>query len=181
VSNRRNTRKGRARGAHSRSQSDDLLFELALRGEGENLSKPFDPRADRKTLQLCRQVQRTLMLALAGECGDNLLRDVSVESVNPAGGVGHLLVGVNIPRDHSVMEVLARLNDRVGQLRASVAASICRKRVPMLSFIGVPPVHTDSVKSDKKGTVPILSDIDPGIMKSDKMGSDPFLSELEES
>jgi ribosome-binding factor A len=137
VSNRKKAWKCRARGAHSRGQSEDVLFELALRGEGEKLSKPFDPRADRKTLQLCRQVQRALMLALAGECGDDLLRDVSVESVEPAGGAGHLLVRVNVPRDLSVVEVLARLNDRVGQLRASVAASICRKRTPMLSFLAV--------------------------------------------
>jgi len=30
------------------------------------------------------------MLALAGECGDDLLRDVFVDSVDPAGGGGHL-------------------------------------------------------------------------------------------
>ena len=78
------------------------------------------------------------MLALAGECGDELLRDVFVDSVDPAGGGGHLLVRVSVPRGLSVTEVLVRLNDRAGKLRAIVAASICRKRAPMLSFICIP-------------------------------------------
>jgi ribosome-binding factor A len=114
------------------------LFEQALRGDETTARRPFDPRGNRKTLQLCRQVQRSLMLALAGECGDELLRDVSVDSVDPAGGAGHLLVRVNVPRDLSVTDVLVRLNDRSAKLRAIVAGSICRKRVPMLSFIAVP-------------------------------------------
>jgi ribosome-binding factor A len=156
VSNRKKTWKGPARGARSRTQSEDDLFELALRGDGESLSKPFDSRADRKTLQLCRQVQRALMLALAGECGDDLLRDVLVDAVVPAGGAGHLLVQVNVPRDASATEVVARLNNRVGQLRAAVAASISRKRTPMLSFIAVPANERDPAKSDIRGNEPLM-------------------------
>jgi ribosome-binding factor A len=136
VSNRKKSLRDR-RGS-SRAISGDLLFERALRGDDESSRKTFDPRTDRKTLQLCRQVQRALMLALAGECADDLLRDVSVDSVDPAGGGGHLLVRVSVPRELSVMDVLARLNDRSGKLRAVVAASICRKRTPMLSFIAIP-------------------------------------------
>jgi ribosome-binding factor A len=110
------------------------LFEQALRGERNDERKPFDPRSDRKTLQLCRQVQRSLMLALGGECGDDLLREVFVDSVEPVDGAGHLLVRVNVPANLSVLDVLVRLNERSGKLRAVVAGSICRKRVPMLSF-----------------------------------------------
>jgi ribosome-binding factor A len=117
------------------------LFEMALRGDAESDRKPFDPRADRKTLQLCRQVQRALMLALAGECGDDLLRDASVDSVDPAGGAGHLLVRVSVPDGLPVLDVLARLNSRAGMLRAIVAQSICRKRTPMLSFVAIPMVE----------------------------------------
>lgn len=73
------------------------MFERALKGEEDSSKRQFDPRGDRKTLQLCRQVQQALMLALAGECGDDLLRDVSVDSVDPAGGSGHLLVCVAVP------------------------------------------------------------------------------------
>ncbi len=139
MSNRKKYWKGRAGGA--RGASDEALFELALRGAEDSERSLFDPRTDRKTLQLCRQVQRALMLALAGECGDDLLRDVSVDAVAPAGGAGgtgHLLVRVSVPAGASVMETLARLNSRSGQLRAIVASSICRKRVPMLSFVAVP-------------------------------------------
>jgi len=123
------------------------LFEQALWGDEGESAKAFDPRSDRKTLQLCRQVQRALMLALAGECGDELLRDVSVDSVEPAGGAGHLLVLVSVPGGVPAMEILARLNDRAGKLRAIVAGSICRKRTPMLSFVAVPSL-TGGKESD---------------------------------
>jgi len=147
VSNRNRSNRGRARGAHSRGQSAEVLFEQALRGNEGESEKVFDPRSDRKTLQLCRQVQRALMLALAGECGDELLRDVSVDAVEPAGGAGHLLVLVSVPSGLPAMEVVARLNDRAGKLRAIVAGSICRKRTPMLSFVAVPAM-TGGKESD---------------------------------
>ena len=82
--------------------------------------------------------RRALMLALAGECDDELLRAVSVDSVEPMGSASQLLVKVRVPADLPAMEVIARLNMHVPKLRALVAAAICRKRVPMLSFIAVP-------------------------------------------
>jgi hypothetical protein len=116
------------------------MFEAALLGEQESGRKAFDPRRDRKTLQLCRQVQRALTLALGGECDDKVLRDVYVESVEPMGGASQLLVRVAVPirTGFCAMDVLARLNDRSAKLRALVAQSICRKRAPGLSFIAVP-------------------------------------------
>ena len=138
---RRRPWKGRAGAAQSRSQSAEELFEQSLRDEGCEPRSAFDPRTDRKTLQLCRQVQRALMLALAGECGDEQLREVSVDSVEPIDGAGHLLVRVNVPAYLSVPDVLLRLNERTGKLRALVAGSICRKRVPMLSFATAPAVE----------------------------------------
>jgi ribosome-binding factor A len=121
-----------------REASAERLFKLALSGEERGGEAAFNPRTDRKTLQLCRQVERALILALAGECGDALLREVSVDSVEPAGGAGHLLVCVCVPRGESVAAVVGRLNGRAGQLRSIAASSICRKRVPMLSFVAVP-------------------------------------------
>jgi hypothetical protein len=134
VSNRKKPWKGRASAARSRGKSVQDVFEQSLRGDADEPRQIFDPRADRKTLQLCRQVQRALMLALAGECADDLLREVSVDGVQPVDGAGHLLVRVHVPADLSVLDVLLRLNERAGKLRAVVAGSICRKRVPMLSF-----------------------------------------------
>jgi hypothetical protein len=131
----RHSKKGRARGA-----SADLAFEQALFGSNDDARRPFDPRADRKTLQLCRQVHRALMLALAGECGDEVLRDVSAEAVEPMGCASQLLVRIALPVGVVIpaTDVLQRLNECTPRLRASIAAAICRKRVPMLSFVLVP-------------------------------------------
>jgi ribosome-binding factor A len=91
-------------------------------------------------LQLCRQVQKALMLALGGECMDEVLRNVYVESVEPMSSASQLLVRVAIPSgtNSPSLEVLARLNERAPRLRAIVAQSICRKRAPSLSFTAVP-------------------------------------------
>ena len=138
MSSRNKPFKGRGRDARSRSNSDKLLFEQTLRGEDRVGSTSFDASLDRKTLQLCRQVERALILALAGECDDELLRDISVNKVVPAGGAGHLVVCVVVPATISVTQVLTRLDTRSGRLRSIIAAAICRKRTPMLSFVAVP-------------------------------------------
>ena len=124
-----------------------MLFERALVGETAFESdstgvRRFDARADRKTLQLCRQVQRALSLALGGACADELLRDVYVESVGPMGGAGQLCVAVVLPAqgEATPAEVMSRLTAHTPRLRAAVAREICRKRVPNLSFVVMPPV-----------------------------------------
>lgn len=125
--------KGRARDA-----SAEDLFERALLGERAPHSKSFDPRTDRKTLQLCRQVQRVLMVA----SGDELLGDLSVESVEPMGGASQLLVRV-VMRNASqaaIADAMARLRERSGTLRALVAQSVSRKRTPSLTFVVVPEI-----------------------------------------
>jgi ribosome-binding factor A len=116
------------------------MFARALRGEDDSERRRFDARCDRKTLQLCEQVRRTLSQALQGECDDDLLRELDVESVEPMGNGAQLLVRVSVPGglDVAPWEVVARLNGRAARLRALVARSICRKRVPGLSFIAVP-------------------------------------------
>ena len=131
----RKPRRGRARDA-----SADALFERALLGEIVSEGRRLDPARDRKTLQLCRQVQRALAMALAGECADAALADAYVESVEPLGGPGQLLVRVRIGGGSSVapFEVRERLVARAPRLRAAVAREISRKRVPMLSFVVVP-------------------------------------------
>jgi ribosome-binding factor A len=130
----------RHRKGHAVDASAELVFERALLGEDASDRKTFNPREDRKTLQLCRQVQRALMLALSGECADDILREVYVESVEPMGGASQLLVRVIVPREigQSSFEVVARLDDRLPKLRAIVARSICRKRVPNLMFVACP-------------------------------------------
>lgn len=134
MSHRNRAWKGRARDV-----SAELMFERALRSDETRDRKSFDPRVDRKTLQLCRQVQQALMLALGGECGDEVLREIYIESVEPMGSPSQLLVRIALSSTAGVpsLQVLARLNDRSARLRAIVAQSICRKRAPNLTFIAV--------------------------------------------
>jgi hypothetical protein len=129
--------KGRAR-----DTSADLLFEQALLGDEPSNHRSFDPREERKTRQLCQQVKRALILALAGQCDDDILRDVYIDSVEPMGSASQLLVTVTLPAGPGLpsWEVLARLNERSARLRALVAGSICRKRAPGLSFTAIPEI-----------------------------------------
>jgi hypothetical protein len=137
----RHSKKPRRGGAHRAPA--DTLFERALLGSDSESDRKFDPGRDRKTLQLCRQVQRALSLALPGECGDELLRDAMVDGVEPLGGPGQLLVRVTVPpaAESAPGEVGARLAALAPRLRAAVAGEICRKRVPMLSFVVMPSVN----------------------------------------
>jgi ribosome-binding factor A len=130
---RHSKKHGRARGAPARSPHQ--LFQEALRGDDDG-TRRFDPRHDRKTLQLCRQVQRAVLMALADE-------DVTVDAVEPMGSAAQLLVRVTVPTSASPATVVARLNGRAPQLRAAVAAAISRKRVPSLAFVAVPEVGHD--------------------------------------
>ena len=92
---------------------------------------------DHKALQLCRQVQRALNLALAGECGDEALADLFVAEVVPAPSCGHLLVHVIVPSGRSLSDVLGRLRGATPLLREAVAMAIMRKRAPELSFLPI--------------------------------------------
>jgi ribosome-binding factor A len=137
VRNRKKPWNGRAHVAPA-----EALFERALFGVDECDDKRFNPREDRKTLQLCRQVQCALAMALSGECGDEILRDLYVESVEPMGSASQLIVRVVIPANLrcSLVEVMSKLDERAVRLRALVAQAICRKRVPNLTFIVVPSI-----------------------------------------
>src|SRR5260370_16542700 len=59
-------------------------------------SKSSRKKSNRKALQLCGEVARTLNQVLAWESGEALLRDLIVESVVPAPDSSHLLVTVYV-------------------------------------------------------------------------------------
>ena len=91
----------------------------------------------RKTMQLCRQVEQTLCLVLTGECKDEVLQSLLVESVTPAPNASQLLVTVRQAASDervSTLEILTRLAEVEGQLRYAVATAITRKRAPKLLF-----------------------------------------------
>jgi ribosome-binding factor A len=96
-----------------------------------------DHKQNRKAKQLCRQVSETLDLVLSGNCRDELLQSLHVVSVVPAPNSSRLLVTVfaDLPAElFDRQEILERLDNQTGRLRAEVAASINRKRVPSLVF-----------------------------------------------
>ncbi len=99
--------------------------------------KPSAGVPNRKALQLCRQAAQTLGQILAGECGDDLLRELIVESVQPAPNASRLLVTVALALSAAGVdpsEVLACLNRAHGRLRSEVAAAINRRKAPDLVF-----------------------------------------------
>ena|ERR1043166_2696078 len=93
--------------------------------------------ADWKTLRFCKQVEEALAIAFAGGCGDDILGELGVESVEPAPDAGHLLVTVAFLSKERIpdpVETLSRLHNATGWLREQVAAAISRKKVPELAF-----------------------------------------------
>jgi ribosome-binding factor A len=116
--------------AHQLGPEDGLDPRYETRAAGARVS-------NRKALQLCGQVARTLQTVLAGECGDDLLRELRVESVSPAPNSGRLLVTLSLATPGAgvpVSELLARLHRAQGLLRREVAATINRRRAPELTF-----------------------------------------------
>jgi ribosome-binding factor A len=96
---------------------------------------------DRKVLQLCAQVERTLGMALSG-CGDELLQQVAIESVRPSADEARLTVTIAPPLGEGApppREILAALERARGMLRAEVAAAVSRRRAPDFLFRFAPP------------------------------------------
>jgi ribosome-binding factor A len=129
------------------------LFADDMKSAEEIFGKKRRTRSDRKTQQLCRQVERTIGLALAAGCGDPILLELTVASVVPAPDASRLLVSVyqslktsptlemeaeepfQTPNtSHSVFDIYERLEGVRGILRREVAEAITRKRAPELLF-----------------------------------------------
>ncbi len=94
-------------------------------------------RPDRKTLQMCSQVQRTLDQLLSGELDDDRLRDLYVSQVTPAPDANRLLVTVSplgFAKDFRPDEILLRLAASSGKMRSELARAINRKKTPELMF-----------------------------------------------
>lgn len=88
-------------------------------------------------MQLCAQVADTLNQVLAGECDDDVLRELFVEHVAPAPNAGQLLVSVApaVPGEPLDAPLVAhKLAAAASRLRQAVAESITRRRAPQLMF-----------------------------------------------
>ncbi len=102
--------------------------------DAEALFRPADAKVERKTRQLCREVERTLSCAL-GDCRDALLRELVVVGVEPAPDASRLAVRVLLPpADVDGRLVREHLERMRGHLREEVARAVSRKRAPELTF-----------------------------------------------
>jgi ribosome-binding factor A len=117
------SRYSRGRGAAHEDTDPDSYFS-------ESRSK----RTRRKDRQLCGQVQRAISAALYANFEDEVLNELWVVKVEPAPAVSHLMIWVAGPRGSSPELIMTRLLRVSAALRAEVAAAICRKQVPTLSF-----------------------------------------------
>ena len=90
--------------------------------------------------QYCKAVHRALDAGLASVCGDERLKDLSVQSVEPLPFGSKLLVVIAVPSTYATtMKTLEQLlQNASGLLRSVVAAEIQRKRTPHLTFRVVP-------------------------------------------
>ena len=122
---------------HNRGEASSVVdpdFAEALEEYGSKRDSA-GRRAEHKTRQLCRQVQRALNLALAERGSDLGLEELYVDEVTPAAGCGRLLVHFVAPPNLPLSDVLGSLGRIAPRLRAEVARAISRKRAPELSFI----------------------------------------------
>lgn len=117
----------------------ELLSTCTELGTGDGCDPRFDRREgsgkvpNRKALQLCAQVARTLMTVFA-DCGDDVLRDLLIESVTPAPNASRLLITVLPASPIETSVVREHLERARGRLRSEVVAAIHRRRAPDLLF-----------------------------------------------
>lgn len=98
---------------------------------------------DRKTMQLCAQVRRSLH-GIIPLPGSSFFEGLVVEAVKPDPNATRLRVVISVPIScaHSIPLLNQRLTDMVGFMRSEVASQINRKRVPMLTFEFIPREDT---------------------------------------
>ncbi|QDT15246.1 ribosome-binding factor A [Alienimonas californiensis] len=120
---------------------------------------------DRKTLQLCGQVRKTLDYVLSGETGDDTLRQLYVADVIPAPDASRLLATLAPIDRHAELDagaVMEKLAFAQPMLRSAVARAINRKKVPDLSFtlagpaFGLPDPADAAPGPDPSGRGPTL-------------------------
>jgi len=130
--------------SRKRSRGQDLLSGAAEIGPEDGT----DPRRDhdrrgvhgktpgRKAHQLCGQVQQALLVILPG-LADEVLRNLTVVSVEPAPHSGRLLVTVAGPAPTDATDLHAvgeHLHRAAGLIRSEVARAVYRRKAPELVF-----------------------------------------------
>jgi len=130
--------------SRKRSRGQQLLSSAAEVGpeDGSDPRRFHDRRGQhgkppgRKAYQLCGQVAQAVLVILPG-LADEVLRDLTVVSVEPAPHSGRLQVTVAGPAPtdatgrHVVCEHLSRA---AGLIRSEVASAVNRRKAPELVF-----------------------------------------------
>ncbi len=106
---------------------------------------------DRRTMQLCKHVERELNQVLSGECDDDVLRDLLVVDVQPLDGAAMMLVVVqpyDLTRPPDRHLILKKLYAVKGKLRFAIGETISRRKVPDFVFriSGVTPEMAEHYK-----------------------------------
>jgi ribosome-binding factor A len=104
-------------------------------------------RKGRKLAQVCREVARTLTLALAG-CDDEVLTGLTVGDVEPYPDLARLRVWLATAPVPAVTaeELLVHLERARGRLRDEVAAALERRRTPDFFFALASPLDLEEVQ-----------------------------------
>jgi ribosome-binding factor A len=102
------------------------------------LSRSFThEKTSYKSWQLCKVAKHSLTLVLSGEFSDPMLHNLVIVDVTPHGEGESLLISFSNNAAGSVAndeKILEKLHAIQGSLRAAIARSVKRKRVPALRF-----------------------------------------------
>ena len=120
---------------------EDGLTPLELKKQQQRQQLKDHPPSQARARQYCKAVHRALESGLSSAIGDERLKDVMIESVQPLhSGGSNLLVPVispgMSPAEMPAME--QALQKASGLLRSVIATEIQRKRTPHLTFRVIP-------------------------------------------
>ena len=121
---------------------EDGLSPVALKKQQLRQQLQDHPPSEARARQYCKAVHRSLEAGLSGVCGDERLKDLTIQSVEPlhAASGSNLLVIVAMPSTDAswMLELERTLQKAAGLLRSVIATEIQRKRTPHLTFRVVP-------------------------------------------
>lgn len=120
---------------------EDGLSSIELKKQQQRQQLKDHPPSEARARQYCKAVHRALESGLSSAIGDERLKDLTIESVQPLHpGASNLLVLVSAPgTDPSTMPILEQtLQKASGLLRSVIATEIQRKRTPHLTFRIIP-------------------------------------------
>ena len=78
------------------------------------------------------------MWVLGSATRDDQLAACTVDAVEPLPGGNRMLVKIGVPPDLTASEITTRLAAAAPALRAEVAQSITRRKVPELVYLAIP-------------------------------------------